>query len=217
MKDFLSVVFSIFTVLFSIEAALYLYIREHRKGVSKQLRKKIKEYFVIYIGITAVLLGWIFFFEEQSCYLECQKDTMSCRYFHTTYFNKKSRLAGTYDISRVLYAKPQKHYRRRGASYYTVKLIEEENGFDLPPHHSYSGGAEKETARFNKFLRNDIKLYTFRKNPSSDSFGSVAGFMTCLLAIILETRLFWDLVVAAFKGRKSIKKAPQDDVIQRNR
>ena len=216
MKDFLFFVFLIFAVLLAIEAALYLYVKKRADKPPKRLNKEIKTSVIAYAVIFSLFSGWLYFFEDRTTGLECLKDTMTCRHFHTTYSDGRIRLVGTYDISRVTYAKTKKHYRRRGASYYTVELIRENGGFDLPPHHSYRGAAEKEAGRFNEFLNGEDKRYVFRETSASDSFGTTVGFMACLFAIFLEIRLFWDLAIAAFKECKKAKNAPKPDgVVQR--
>ena len=224
MKDLLDIVSLILTVLLTIETVLYRYIKRKNDRNAKKLTKKIKEYAVIYIVILFLFGGWLFFFEDKSVYLECQRETMTCRHFHTTYSNNKIRLTDTYDISRVTHARIKKHHRRRGSSFYTVELREEKSGFNLPPHYGSSGAAQKEANRFNRFLSNKENVYIYRKKQSEDSFAEVMTFMACLFAIFILIRLFWDLVEAAFKEHKRSKKQKkkelfqtQDDVIQRNR
>ena len=225
MGEFLHIVFSIFATLSAIETALYFYVKSKRSRATKGLKKKIKENTVIYLILFSLFCGWLYFFEERSSYLECQKDAMTCRYFHTTYSNKKMRVIETYDISQVAYARPKRNFRasRHSNTFYTVELVEKNKKFSLAPHFHSINTASKEASRFNHFLRGEKNVYTLRNNPSSDSFGSIAGFMGFLFAIFLEIRLFWDLVVAAFNEHKKAKSSenkktlPNDDVIQRSR
>ena len=221
MTDILSFIFSLFAAFFIVEAALYRYVKTKRNGKTGRLNKKIKEYLIIYAVVMLLFTGWLFFFEDRAVFLECRQDTLSCSYFHTTQFNKEMRPAGTYDISRVIHAQVKKHYKRRGASYYTVLLKEEENAFELPPHYGYSGAAQKEAERFNRFLQDKKDLYTYRKADSADAFEETALFVSLLMFLFLEIRLFWDLVEEAVKEYKRAKKRESDrtpdDVIQRNR
>jgi len=226
MTDILHIVFSVFAVFFIIEAALYQYIKGKRSKLSKGLNKKINEYLIAYLIIFLLFSGYLYFFEEQSFYLECQKDAMTCTYSHTTYFNKKMSVIERYDISRTEFARAKKNSRigrHGGKTFYTVELVEKDKSFSFTPHCNNLRTAEKEAIRFNRFLRGTEKLYTFRKNPSSDSFGSTIGFMACLFAIFLEARLFWHLVEAAVREHKRRDNhpnkediPPQNDVIQRN-
>ena len=227
MKEILHIVVLVFSVFFMIEAVLYLYIKRKEDGLLKWLNKTIKDYLWGYLVFVLLISGWLFFFEDRSLYLECQNDAMTCRYFHTTYFNKEMRLAETYDISRVEYARAHKNrlFGRHTRYYYTVELVEKNKnyGFNLAPEYKDINAAEKEAQRFNRFLSGKEKIYIFRKEPPSESFGATLGSVACLIAVILQIGFLWNLVCAIFKMRKKEKRLqkkkalPQDDIIQRNR
>lgn len=226
MGEILRIVFSIFAGLFLIETALYLYIKKKQSKAIKWLNKKIKENIIAYLIIFSLFFCYLYFFEERSFYLECQKDAMTCTYFHTTYSNKKMRVIEKYDISQVQYARAKRNNRigRHGSNraFYTVELVEKNKSFSLAPHYNTMNSAAKEAHHFNRFLIGNQKIYTVRKDPSSDPFGSIIGFMACLFAIFLEIRPFWDLAIVAFKEYKKEKRrqkenfSQNDDIIQRN-
>lgn len=224
MTDILSFVFSLFAVLFVIDASLYRYSGAKRGGDAGKTGKAVKEYIIIYVVIVLLFAGWVFFFKDRSLYIECRQDTLTCSYFHTTQFNKNMRLVKNYDISRVSHAQVKKHYRKRGTTYYTVLLSEDgENGFLLPPHFGYSDAAKTEADRFNRFLAYKKDFYIYKELPSGD-FPELVLFISILMALFLEFRLFWHLVEEVLKERKKEKKRkgkenapPRDGVIQRKR
>ncbi|MBO4519716.1 MAG: hypothetical protein J5787_00760 [Alphaproteobacteria bacterium] len=226
MKEYLHIVFYVFSAFFTIDATLYLYIKKKQNGSTKWLKKKIREYFVSYLSIVLIFFVYFFFFEDRSVYLECQKDAMTCSYSRTTYFNKEMRLVETYDISRVLYARVKKNVRfgRHARHYYTVELVEKNDSFSLDPEYRDTNAAAREAQRFNRFLSGTGKLYIFRKEPLPDSLGTVIGFIAGLFGFFLSIGFLWDLLCAAFKMRKKANRRPQkkkappsDDIIQRNR
>lgn len=228
MKEFFHIVAFVFLALLIIDAALYRYIKKKKNGSAKWLNKKINEYFVSYLLIVLIFSVWLFFFEDRSLYLECRKDTMICNYFRSTYFNEELRLAKTYDISRIGYARAKKNMRfgRHARHYYTVELVEinKNYGLNLAPEYSDINAAGKEAQRFNSFLSGRKNSYIFRKEPSVDSFGPIIGFVAGLFAFFLAAGFLWNLVCAIFKLHKEEKRRPRkketppsDDIIRRNR
>ena len=206
MTDILSFISLLFAVLLVIDAALYRYVRTKTGGNAGITGKAVKEYAIIYVVVVLLFSGWIFFFKDRSLYIECRQDTLTCSYYHTTQFNQRMRLVKNYDISRVSRAEVQKHYRRRGSTYYTIRLTTDgEKGFNLPPHFGYSGAAKTEADRFGRFLAYKKDLYVYKETPSEDSFLKLVLFISVLMALFLEIRLFWTLVEQAVRERKKEK------------
>ena len=227
MDDVYLFVFKIIIGLLAIELLLYRHIRRQRSPKNAEVNNEIKGWGSAGLVVFLLFIGWLFFFKDKTYSLECRQETMRCAYYHTTEFNPENRLSKEYDISQISHAETKRHYRRRGGSFYTVKLIGENTVIDLPPHHVTSGMAQREADRFNRFLREKEDRYILREDYSS-SFNETVVFMGSLFILFIEIRLFWVLVEAAFfkkheepkpRRRKKRSATPavkrKDNVIQR--
>ena len=208
MRDFLSFAYSIFAAFFIIEVPVYQFVRMNKKQTSKTESKGTVIFFFVYAIILLLISSWLFFFKEKSVYLECRQDTMTCSYFRSVPFSKKMWLAKKYDISLVTRVKVREYGSNKKDAFYTVVMIGIDRPIELPPRYSYSGAAQKEADKINRFLKDKTSVYTFKASPSHYPIAEKILFLCLLVGIFFEIFIFWTMSGITFGKYKKRKEIP---------
>lgn len=165
------------------------------KGLNAKEKKDMFIFFLIMVGV----MGWFFFFHDEDVVFDCRKETSTCVYYHSTLANKQLREAKRYDISdaRTVRIDERRHRSRHGyygRKYYKVVITANHGDIAIPFEFDFREDAEKQAAKFSKFLNSEKPRCVFKdlhaKNYAGLFFIIMGSVFTCMFSIIGLSILF---------------------------
>lgn len=204
-------------------------------------KKREKLFKYLFSKLSAVMIAWgflivfMYFFDEFSQIVSCNKDSFKCYYYSATLHKPELRLKNEYDFSEVTQASIKKHTyysKHRSRTKYKILMSSGENNFELPISYNYDFDYENDLKKIRNFLINpSIKKVNISKVGSVESqilimkimciFFLVSITITLFVLSVRESQKFTVNRARNKRGRRRIKKRynypiDKDDGIERS-
>lgn len=163
--------------------ALFFLCRKKHIRMTHQQRWYLMAVMITLFGV----LAYCAVFEDQDFIFDCRRETHQCEYWHSTFTDKKLRLAKTYDISKATGVNVSEHYHRRRSGYrdyyYKVAINTPEGGFEMPYEFSVADFAREEASKFAAFFAGQKPSYRYEKfrSGNANELFTILGFMFSFL------------------------------------
>ena len=155
--------------IWGIFVLLLIYARKKGLTFTREEKKSFLLLLLVFLGV----FGWFVFFEDVNFIFDCRKETRRCDYYHSTIYNKKLRLAQSYDLTGINAVEIKTHKRRNGKyttkTVYRIRFSGKDGGFEMPKDF-LKEDAQKQAARAVSFVLTGISpRYVFKETVSDGS------------------------------------------------
>lgn len=154
----------------------------------------------------AVIMGWVYFFEDKQTIFECRKPSLTCVYYHSTIADPKLRFVRSYDLNSLQHIELKTEKRRKGKystrNVYKIVFHSETAQDEFPETFDIEDWAQEEIGKINRFLQDGKKQrYVYREGSEEiNEFDQGIKF-----SFFLTTTLFFVWIL--YDRRKKIKKS----------